>query len=445
MENMIFSKMLFLDKNKIIMIFILSLAIQVAYLSFYPLDKPKKDAVIYDTIGFNIASGKGFSMDGINPTTLYPIYPIVLSLIYSLFGHNYFVVQFFLALLMALTCVITYLIGKVIFDEKAGLLASLLLAFYPPFLGLSRIMYAEPVLFLFLYLLILLLVLFLKYKRMLYIFFVGILAGLAILSKPYIIYAPLIVSILIFFLLSNKRLAVKSVVILNLAILLAMAPWTIRNYIVFGDFRPISFFAIKAGKINKVDIAAFYNKEKYTRNVLLQQEQMLDDYYRKAKISNPSQIKKNIIQRMVDYLGSDYTGNPSNFIDLVRRLHITSYSDILDLGIPFKAFADDDMLREKYRFIFLTKFMIIIASFLIFILGIIGIIFQISRNREALVLAVLFLSHTIFFYLWAVLWGQAGIGGRYGIPVLPVLFLFASGVIIKIFHSIVKPRVIALR
>ena len=33
-----------------------------------------------------------------------------------------------------------------------------------------------------------------------------------------------------------------------------MLPWTVRNYVVFGDIRPVSFFAIKGGKINKVDI-----------------------------------------------------------------------------------------------------------------------------------------------------------------------------------------------
>ena len=437
---MISTKMPFFDKNKIMLIFILSLLVQIVYLSLYPLDKPKKDAVVYDTIGLNIANGNGFSIDGVSPTTLYPVYPIVLSIIYRLFGHDYFVVKSFLALLMALTCVIIYMLGEVVFGGKIGLLASLLLAFYPPFLGLSRIMYAEPVLFLFLYSLIFLLVLFLRYMKIRYIFFVGILLGLAILSKPYIIYAPLVVSILILFLLSNKRQAVKSIVILNLAILLAMTPWTIRNYVVFGDFRPISFFAIKAGKINKVDIAVFYNKEKYTHNVLLQQEQMLDDYYKKAKISSSARANKNISQKIVDYLGSDYTGNPSNLFDLFRRLYISSYSDILDLGIPFKALVDDDTLREKYRFIFLTKFIIMAASFLIFILGIIGMIYWVGRSREALVLAAIFLSHTIFFYFWVVLWGQAGIGGRYGIPVLPVLFLFAAGVVMKIFYSVVKPK-----
>lgn len=273
-----------------------------------------------------------------------------------------------------------------------------------------------------------------------YIFLAGFLSGLAILSKPYIIYAPLVVNILILFLLSDKRLAVKSIAIFNFAILIAMTPWTIRNYAVFGDFRPISFFAIKAGKINKVDIAVFYNREKYTRNVLLQQEQMLDDYYKKAKISSFKHANKNISQKIVDYLGSDYTGSPSNLLDLFRRLYVSSYSDILDLGIPFKALVDDNALREKYRFIFLAKFIIMAASFLIFTLGIIGMFYWVSRRKEALVLSAIFFSHTIFFYLWVILWGQAGIGGRYGISLLPVLFLFAASVIIKIFHSIVKPK-----
>jgi len=389
------------------------------------------DASTYDSIGYNITGGKGFSMDGLSPTSLYPVYPLFLSVVYALFGHNYFAVQLFLSLFMASSCVLIYLIGTLLFGEKPAGRAANFLALYPPFFGLSRIMYAEPVLFIFFYSSILLLIYFFITGRLGFIIWAGVMAGIAILSKPYIIYYPLVISVLLLMLIPDKRMAVRAFFVFNFFIAVAMSPWILRNYLVFKDFRPVSFFSIKAGKIRKVDIATSYDKKEAARQLELLQEQLISGHYARAGIKAAPSREKSRFQTTVDYFGSDYTGTPHNFIDLVRRIYITSYGDILDVSIPFKAFSDDVRLLKKYIFVFLIKFSVMAASLCIFVLGAAGMVFKMRGARLAVIPAALFVTHTVFFYFWVFVWGQVGICGRYGIAVLPLMLLFACAVITK--------------
>jgi 4-amino-4-deoxy-L-arabinose transferase-like glycosyltransferase len=414
----------FLTARKFTFIFLLSFIVQLTYLGLNPLSKPRGDAVIYDTVGFNIASGKGFSIDGVNPTTLYPVYPIVLSIIYIIFGHNYFIVQLFLTLFLALTCGFIYLLGKAVFNEKMGLIAAIFISLYPPFFCLSRIMYAEPLFIGLLYTLILLLIFFIKINKPLIIFISGILLGAAILTKPQVIFLPVVITIFLLWLLGFKR-ALRYLLIFGIGILLCMGPWMMRNYIVFGDFRPIAVLAIKDGKLIKVDKGVGYNKEKAISILELYQQDALKNYYVKAKVEPHIEFKKTFLQKIVNYFGSDYAGNPSNIFDLVRKMYITSYGDVLDMGMPFKSFAQDKNLSEYYWHILVVKTALILVSLFIFLSGVLNMLLSIKRSKETMFLATLFMSYTLFFYLWVIFFGQVGICGRYGIPVLPILILFA--------------------
>jgi len=416
--------------RKFTFIFLLSFVVQLTYLVLNPLNKPRLDAAIYDTIGFNIASGKGFSIDGLNPTTHYPIYPIFLSIIYIIFGRNYFIVQLFLTLFLALSCGIVYLLGKVVFNEKVGLIAATFLSLYPPFFCLSRIMYAEPLFIVLLYTLILQLIFFIKINKAWIILISGILLGTAILTKPQIIYLPVVITVFLLWLLGFKK-ALRYLLIFSMGILLCMGPWIIRNYLIFGDFRPVAAFAIKNGKPIKVDEGVRYNKEKAILALEWYQQNVLENYYVKAEVEPHIEFKKTFLQKMVNYFGSDYAGNPSNILDLVRKMYVTSYGDVLDMGIPFKAFVQDKNLSKYYWHILVVKIALILISLFIFLFGILNMLLSIKRSKEKMFLALLFMSYTLFLYLWVIFFGQVGICGRYGIPVLPILILFAVDWFIK--------------
>lgn len=425
-------------KKKIIFIFLLSLAVQLVYLFFNPLSIPKGDFCTYDIIASNIVNGRGFSIDGINPVSLPPLHPIFLSLIYKIFGHNYFIAQLFLSLSFAITCIIIYLLGRDVFNAKTGFIAAMFISFYPPLFGLSRLILTESLLMLFLYTSIFLLLFFLRINKPRLLFLSSILLGAAILTRPQIFYFPVAIIVFLFWLFPLKK-AISFTLLFTFGILLCLAPWAIHNYIVFKDFRPLGGFAIQSGKFKAIDCQSVYNKETHISRISALQEQTLKEYYAKAKINLGMQAKNNFLHRAISYFGSDYTGNPSNALDLIRKMYITSYGDILDIGIPFKAFSDDRNILKAYWHFFVIKTALILISFFLFLFGFLGMILSLGKDKKTLLLILLFASYTIFFYLWVKLFGQIGICGRYGIPVLPILVLFAADLLIransKIRHS----------
>jgi 4-amino-4-deoxy-L-arabinose transferase-like glycosyltransferase len=81
----------------------------------------------YDRIARQIVSAHAYS-DGWFP----PGYPLFLAGIYSVFGAHVAAVRFVQVALGAATCGIVYLLGRRLYDERVGVVAALLLAFYPP-------------------------------------------------------------------------------------------------------------------------------------------------------------------------------------------------------------------------------------------------------------------------------------------------------------------------
>lgn len=424
-----------LFSNKLAFIVLLSLAVQLLFLSLVPLHSPKKDAVTYDAIGFNIAMGKGFSLDGKRPIALYPLYPMFLSLIYIMFGHNYFIVQVFLALVLAISCGVLYLLGRAVFNERTGLVTAILMSIYPPFFALSRIMYPEPLFILLLHLSIFLLILFCRNARLPLFFLSSILLGLTILTKPQAIFIPLIASIFLLCSFPLKK-GLTLGLIFNIIVFLCLAPWIVRNYLLFKEFSPDGTLAIRDGRIERIGIAAEYDKEKTMRKLNLDQQNSLISYYAKANIKPNQEIEKNFFDNSMRDSEFDYTGNPRNALDLMKKMFITSYSDVLDIGIPFKAFMLDKNLVKHYFGILMIKTLNLAVSFFIFILATVNMLLSLRQNRDKLFLALVFISYVSVFYIYVKFCGHIGICGRYGLPVLGIVGLFVVDLLIRIGRGI---------
>ena len=80
----------------------------------------------YDRIARSVLSAHRYS-DGWFP----PGYPLLLSAIYALFGAHVAAVRVVQVCLGAATCGVVYLLGRRLYDEPVGIVASVLLAFYP--------------------------------------------------------------------------------------------------------------------------------------------------------------------------------------------------------------------------------------------------------------------------------------------------------------------------
>jgi 4-amino-4-deoxy-L-arabinose transferase-like glycosyltransferase len=186
------------------------------------------DPIEYDLIAKSLASGKGYPLNAYRP----PGVPFLLFPIYYFFGFNYAIVRIMFCLLGAVTCIITYFIGKRLFDERLGVLAGAILAIYPLHFYYSIHFMSEVPWAFLMGLAVWCVLLFEDKGRAVYGILTGILLGLSAYFKPQSLFYLPFYSILIFFIyfFKNKRKLAKLIFIPLIFMLLTIAPWTIRVY-----------------------------------------------------------------------------------------------------------------------------------------------------------------------------------------------------------------------
>ena len=197
----------------------------------------------YDTIGWNLVQGNGYSMD-IDPPyspSAYrpPVYPFFLATIYKLFGHNYFAVKVMQSIVGALTCVLIYLISIEVFSRKVGIISALISSVYPAFLYYTNTMIMEIVLIFIVAVTVLLFVKAVKHKTLKYQIAFGVSIGIASLCRPAMLLYPFFAMLFMYFIYSNKKEFFKHTGLMFISMLIVLTPWTIRNYVVFGKILPV--------------------------------------------------------------------------------------------------------------------------------------------------------------------------------------------------------------
>ena len=195
----------FYNKQKFtypLILFLISLFHSLFYI--YMFDNPLyADAAQYDNLALNINKGF-FSIDPDDPTKIdmlrEPLYPIFLSLIYKIFGHNYYYVYFIQAILFSLTCIITYYLCNEIFSKKYSILSSFLLAILPTLANYPSYILTECF-----------------FTFLLIIFFI-----------PFLI--------IIYYRKITKKLLINFFLLFFIFIL-TLSPWSYRNYSNFGTIQ----------------------------------------------------------------------------------------------------------------------------------------------------------------------------------------------------------------
>ncbi len=90
------------------------------------------DAGSYDRIARNLLAGIGYSQYPPEADVFWPpLYPLLLGLVYKLLGYNVLLARVVQAMVGALVPGVLYLMGRALFDERAGRLAGLGAALYP--------------------------------------------------------------------------------------------------------------------------------------------------------------------------------------------------------------------------------------------------------------------------------------------------------------------------
>jgi 4-amino-4-deoxy-L-arabinose transferase-like glycosyltransferase len=190
------------------------------------------DFLWFENRAESIASGQGYSVDGV-PTAYWPVgYPGFLGLVFKAFGPSVILAKLINIALYMATIVLTYILSVEIFKaESASRIALCILCFYPNHIAYCSLL-ATEMFFVFLFLMGALL--FIRASgRVGFLVLAGLLWGLATLTKPQFIFLPLI--FLVVFSISMKSF-VKSTAVVYLALLACITPWMIHNHKVFGKF-----------------------------------------------------------------------------------------------------------------------------------------------------------------------------------------------------------------
>lgn len=200
------------------------------------------DPIYYDQTAQSILKGEGYRnghMFAYRP----PIYPYFLAGIYSIFGNSYLPVKIVQAFISIFSCFIMFLLTKRLLNEKAALSSVFLFAFYPPFIRFSGELWTETV-FIFLILSVFLfLYKFQESSRLRHGIILGVLLGIASLTREVAFYfLPLM---LIWIIICNKsvisrKVIINKILVIIIPMLLIMMPWIVRNYIILKTIIPVS-------------------------------------------------------------------------------------------------------------------------------------------------------------------------------------------------------------
>jgi 4-amino-4-deoxy-L-arabinose transferase-like glycosyltransferase len=236
------------DPRPLVLLFLVSLALRVAYVWVTQgIDaRPVSDSLQIDTIAWNLARGAGFSYDGANgpyPTSFVPpLVPWLTSLLYRIVGHQYFAALLLQCVLGALTPVFTAVLANMLFGGSAGKWAGWLAAVHPLIVFFTGYLLTEATFLSVLTMTLAASAAWLRTPRPGRAFGVGLLWGLATLTRPTALlgtglvalwaWAPLGLTV-------AARDRVRQIALLFAGLLVVLAPWSIRNSVIAGRFVPI--------------------------------------------------------------------------------------------------------------------------------------------------------------------------------------------------------------
>ena len=208
--------------------------------------QPISDFLWYFERATALAAGRGYVLADGTPTAYFPVgYPAFLGGLFHVFGPSVVAAKLANVILSTLTIGIVYaLFGRLLArgapagsenDERIRRWATVLFACFP-----SQIVYvalvSDSILFQCLLYAGLLLLLLPRWRA---VMAGGVVLGLAALTRPYVLFVPVVVGALLIG-RQRGRGVLRRTAVATLLMLLVIAPWTVRNAARFDAFVPVS-------------------------------------------------------------------------------------------------------------------------------------------------------------------------------------------------------------
>lgn len=241
-----------LTKKGTPLLFVLALVVRVAFVLTLENRNYYFDTVHYDKAAKAIIAGEGFG-EGYEFSQFFqkeyalpPLYPMFLAAVYYFFGPNFLAVRLAEALLGAWLCVLIYKIALRLFNQATALAAGYFSALFPHLVFLTGLLYVENIFTLLLALGVWYCLRWQEERKLSLIAVASLLFGFACLGRPVVFaFYPFLALWALFICqgaLQEKIIATATIVLVTL---LTLAPWTVRNYLIFGKITPVSAAAEK--------------------------------------------------------------------------------------------------------------------------------------------------------------------------------------------------------
>ncbi|HZW30476.1 MAG TPA: glycosyltransferase family 39 protein [Isosphaeraceae bacterium] len=208
---------------------------------------PGSDSQEYDTYAWNVAQGRGFrgmSPDVTDRDHLTAYHPPGTSLVwaglYGVVGHRHDAVRVLHGLVGAATIALVYLIGCQTFGRPVGLLAAAGFAVWPFSLFYSAELLSEPLGTFWLLAYVAAALEFAARPGAVRAVVAGLLLGLALLTRGNVVLLMPLTLVWAVVQFRRRPRALAWALAIPMVALATVAPWTIRNYRVFGAFVPLS-------------------------------------------------------------------------------------------------------------------------------------------------------------------------------------------------------------
>lgn len=437
------------QKLFLVLVFFIALSTSACF-AFIFNHSLKGDAAGYDTLGWNLASGRGFSLASSYPytPTMYrePVYPLFLGGIFYIFGHNLVAVRLIQIFIFALSSIMLFYLTQKIFDKKTAMISSVIFSIFPTAMDYPSYLLSET---LFTFLLISTILVLLKAilsKRIYLFFYSGILLGITILCKAVMLIFFIPVILALYF--KYRRAILKYFIIFFIGSTLILLPWLVRNYLLFGTFsitlRSGTQLLYRAEKLNdspeKMKSTAVYSVSEYLGkklypyitedpagfldkdlNLLCEQEEELRKKgYTDVEIDKMN--RKNAISRIIKRPLLYLMQSSVEFIKLTGFTHIPLLNEIQIIK-KFQA------LKNGNTILSLIRGLLHILAFILLALTITGMWFSRKKWREwFLIAAVIIYLNLMHSFLFAC--------ARYTVVLIPFYLIFVSYSLLNIHKKI---------
>lgn len=391
----------------------------------YPLLENPFDFLVdgegYHSLALNLSTGKGLFLDkGVDPllpdyerTTLLrpPLYPLLLSGIYSLFGVHLEIVQLIHIILSTLTCLIVFIIAREIYNKKVALVSSVIFAFNPLiFWHIPRLYNENLFIFILAFSMLYIVKLFqkLSFKTSM---IAGALIGIASLCKGQMFILPFFLLPGLFYTFPEMRGKVlKCFFTLFFMMIVIISPWTLRNYHITHKFVPVQcglgVHFLRGNVSSKYNFGLKNNSHAEAMRIAFEKERNYIERYSSKTNRKPNEMEVN---ELFNKLSIESVKNEP--IEFIKKIFTGILAYWYLGGSQFKSV------------------LIAIINLPMLLLACLGLFYSIKCKTNIIPLLLLILYFTL---IHAVILAIA----RYSVPIMPYVIIFASFGIINLYEKL---------